>query len=100
MYKTLRSSVNGLALSSLLAISGLSSMPLVAEEIRVPIGQQAGSNIDAPRTGIEQRRVIEKYGQPLKRSATVGQPPISRWEYANFYVYFEYNRVIHSVARY
>jgi hypothetical protein len=27
----------------------------------------------------------------------VGQPPITRWDYASYSVYFEYDRVIDSV---
>jgi hypothetical protein len=30
--------------------------------------------------------------------APVGQPPIERWEYPGFIVYFEYRNVLHSVA--
>jgi len=28
----------------------------------------------------------------------VGKPPISRWEYPGFVVYFEHEHVIHSVV--
>jgi hypothetical protein len=30
--------------------------------------------------------------------AAVGQPPIARWVYPSFVVYFERNLVIHAVA--
>ena len=30
--------------------------------------------------------------------ATVGQPPITRWDYPHFSVFFEKDRVIHAVA--
>jgi hypothetical protein len=29
----------------------------------------------------------------------VGAPPITRWDYADFSVFFEHNLVIHAVAR-
>ena len=31
--------------------------------------------------------------------AAVGEPPITRWEYRNMIVYFEYDRVIHAVMK-
>ena len=43
---------------------------------------------------------VEKaYGQPAERHDAVGQPPITRWDYPTFSVYFENDRVIHAVAK-
>ena len=44
-------------------------------------------------------KVASTWGQPAARNAAVGDPPISRWEYADFVVYFEYSRVIHAVQK-
>jgi hypothetical protein len=46
-----------------------------------------------------QDRVQATYGTPQSRQAAVGDPPISRWEYPKFVVYFEYDRVIHAVLK-
>ena len=46
-----------------------------------------------------QTRVEAKYGSPAAKRAAVGDPPISRWEYPNMIVYFEYDRVIHAVMK-
>ena len=48
--------------------------------------------------------VESTYGAPSQRHAAVGgsvaeQPPITRWDYPAFSVYFEHDRVIHAVAR-
>ena len=51
-----------------------------------------------PRRGITMRQVERSFGAPLKRFPAVGKPPITRWDYPAFSVFFEYNRVIHSVA--
>ncbi len=40
-----------------------------------------------------------RYGEPTKRHAAVGNPPITRWDYPQFSVYFENDRVLHRVAR-
>jgi hypothetical protein len=38
------------------------------------------------------------YGTPTSQQAAVGGPPIARWNYADFVVYFEYDLVIHAVV--
>ena len=43
--------------------------------------------------------VESTYGAPAQKHATVGQPPITRWDYPNFSVYFEHDRVIHAVVK-
>ena len=57
-----------------------------------------------PRAGMSMTAVESTYGAPLERHSPVGgsaveQPPITRWDYAAFSVYFEHDRVIHAVAR-
>jgi hypothetical protein len=41
--------------------------------------------------------VREQFGQPGTEVPAVGQPPITRWYYAQYTVYFEFDRVITSV---
>lgn len=57
--------------------------------------EQAGK----PTRGMTQERVRANFGSPQNEDAAVGEPPISRWHYADFVVYFEYDRVIHAVTR-
>jgi hypothetical protein len=52
-----------------------------------------------PMRGMSQDTVEQKFGIPEARQAAVGDPPISRWEYKDFVVFFEYDKVIHAVAR-
>jgi len=52
-----------------------------------------------PRTGMTSKRVREIFGKPKKISEPVGKPPITRWEYARFYVIFESGHVINSVMK-
>ena len=58
-----------------------------------------GSSQAGPGRGLTQQSVESEWGQPLAKSTPVGEPPISSWEYEPFVVYFEYDRVIHSVAK-
>ena len=52
-----------------------------------------------PTRGMTAASVESKYGAPAAKEAAIGDPPISRWEYENFVVFFEYDRVIHAVAK-
>jgi hypothetical protein len=54
---------------------------------------------DRPKSGMTMANVEKAYGMPAERHEAVGQPPITRWDYATFSVYFENDRVIHAVAR-
>jgi hypothetical protein len=51
-----------------------------------------------PTQGISMAIVEKKFGQPEQQITSVGQPPITRWIYKDFVVFFEYNLVIHSVV--
>ena len=52
-----------------------------------------------PASGVTQASVESTYGAPKAKKAAVGDPPISSWEYDGFVVYFEYDRVIHTVKK-
>ena len=73
----------------------------LAEQIIVPVGQQASDKqaMDRPANGTLKDQVEEKFGTPEVKNAAVGDPPISSWEYPDFVVYFEYERVLHSVLK-
>lgn len=51
-----------------------------------------------PIRGQSRDSVRNKFGEPAARKGAVGNPPISSWVYAEFTVYFEYDRVITTVA--
>lgn len=52
---------------------------------------------DMPERGTTKNQVREDLGAPGKKVPPVGDPPISSWIYDEFIVYFEHNRVLHSV---
>ncbi len=43
------------------------------------------------------KTVEKQFGPPTTKHPTVGKPPITRWDYAGFSVFFEGDRVIDSV---
>ena len=52
-----------------------------------------------PTRGMTQARVEARYGAPQMTDDAVGDPPISKWHYEKFVVYFEYDRVVHAVLK-
>ena len=60
--------------------------------------------MNAPRRGLTMAQVERMYGAPSSKLPTAGgdtalHPPINRWVYPNYIVYFERNHVINSVAQ-
>jgi hypothetical protein len=55
------------------------------------------SDVATPTRGMSMDQVTSKFGAPANKVPAVGKPPISRWEYPGFIVYFEADHVIHSV---
>lgn len=52
-----------------------------------------------PTRGMSQESVQANFGAPQSTTDAVGEPPISRWDYAEFVVFFEHDKVIHSVTK-
>lgn len=64
---------------------------LILDEVR----QVARMNL--PANGQTKSSIESNFGTPQRRHAAVGDPPISRWDYGKYSVYFEYNLVLFSV---
>ncbi|TDQ40263.1 phosphodiesterase [Thiopseudomonas denitrificans] len=83
----------------LLALLSASTAAL-ADTLKIPLGQQSGQTAAGlPQRGQSQTSVLRAHGEPARRHASVGQPPITRWDYPGFSVYFEYDHVINSVRQ-
>lgn len=74
----------------------------LAEQVRIPVGEQAKTQpmVDMPAKGMSKERVRSLFGAPLEEIPPTGQPPISRWKYQEFTVYFDNNTVIHCVRNF
>ena len=81
------------------AVAGLACTPAVAAQNLEMANPPAGSTgLSLPVRGMSMTKVEGSFGAPAERFAAVGQPPISRWVYPSFIVYFEYDHVVHTVA--
>jgi hypothetical protein len=62
------------------------------------------ASASTPASGISMSQVRQQFGNPVTEhpavsvSAGPAQPPITRWDYAGFSVFFENDRVVHSVV--
>jgi len=56
------------------------------------------SSVPRPMRGVRMTDVQKQFGEPTTRHPTVGNPPITRWDYPEFSVFFERDRVIDAVV--
>ena len=74
-------------------VAAIQADVLLIEEVR-----QAES-MQLPVNGMNKEDVRAKYGDPAQTHAAVGNPPISRWDYEQWSVYFEYDLVLSTVLK-
>lgn len=84
------------------------AVPLSAEEINLPPAEEpaataSGSEVteytvQVPGRGMTMEMVQNRFGEAIEKYSAVGEPPITKWKYNNFTVYFESEFVIHSVV--
>lgn len=77
---------------------GLWLAPSVAQNLQMVDPPPAQARVETPSRGTSMAQVEQRFGAPAERFAAVGQPPITRWVYPGFVVYFEYQHVVHAVA--
>ena len=64
---------------------------LVIDEVR------QSQTMQLPKNGISMADTEAKFGAPVKKLPAVGEPPITRWEYDTYNVFFENDLVLFSV---
>jgi len=64
---------------------------LLIEEVR-----QAGK-MELPLNGTRTSEVRARFGDPVSTHPAVGDPPITRWDYGSWSVYFEHDLVLFTV---
>ena len=82
---------------SVIASMTLSVSIAHADELKMTNAPAGGSN--QPARGMSMEKVEAAFGAPANRVAAVGNPPITRWEYPGFVVFFENSIVLHSVVK-
>jgi len=86
-----------------LALSMMFLAPATADVLLIDSMESAPA-IQTPRAGVSMTAVRQGYGSPMTEYPAVSvnggpqQPPITRWDYNGFSVFFEHDRVVHSVV--
>lgn len=65
--------------------------------------ERTQSAVNLPRRGLLMNQVEAQFGAPTTKHAPVGgnrpqHPPITRWSYPDFTVYFEHSHVVNAVV--
>ena len=69
-----------------------------AATVPAPTPAPAATSAERPARGATMENVKAKFGAPSQETQAVGTPPITRWEYPGYVVYFENDRVLHTVV--
>lgn len=72
------------------------SIGTTADVLLIQQVRQAGT-MDLPANGASMSEVEARFGTPAEKQAAVGDPPITRWVYDRWSVYFEYDRALYTV---
>lgn len=83
----------------------LCSLPALAraDNIEMPGDTAAAPVVSKPIKGASMRAVVQNFGAPTRKYPAVGggspkTPPITRWDYPAFAVFFEHGHVIDAVV--
>jgi len=82
--------------AGLAAVAQPSCAETVAADNGIAVKQ---AEMATPTRGMTMTQVASKFGDPVNKVPAVGNPPIARWEYPGFVVFFEHDHVIHSVVK-
>ncbi len=68
-----------------------------ADNLTIPGHVETGFKQEMPKRGSTMETVRATFGEPDEIFGPVGEPPITEWVYGSFRVYFEYQRVLHTI---
>jgi hypothetical protein len=66
---------------------------LLIEEVR------QADRMTLPTNGMSMDEVRTRFGEPSQEEGAVGDPPITRWDYEQWSVYFEHRLVLFTVLK-
>lgn len=90
--------------STLLAlVIWLPALPAAYADVLELPEATAAAPVSKPGKGSSMKAVLQQFGAPTTRRAPVGggskhQPPITRWDYPGFSVFFENSHVVDAVV--
>jgi hypothetical protein len=90
-----------ITLSLFLCVGAFAALPCLADTLLIE-RVQAEAGVNLPKRGASMAQVEAQFGAPQQKFAAVGggsssTPPITRWKYGQFTVYFENSHVVNAV---
>jgi hypothetical protein len=86
----------------LLAIVLLPTTLIVSADVllldTIKQAHEPSPTVQHPTRGMSMSQVRQQFGEPKQEFPWVGEPPITRWAYDQFTVYFEHELVIETVV--
>lgn len=90
-------------LAWVLALTGILSGFALADVLMIEVIElrppDSPDGLERPDRMMTMEEVEAAYGAPPTRYDAVGDPPITRWDYDLFSIYFEYQWVLEAVVR-
>ncbi|MGB5620865.1 MAG: hypothetical protein WBN65_00080 [Gammaproteobacteria bacterium] len=86
-------------LAALVAAAFMIMNAAQADTLLVENVDESAASDARPSRGATMARVESRFGAPRVKQTPVGDPPITRWDYGDYVVFFEYDRVLHSVEK-
>ena len=87
--------ISAVLATGFVGVASVSRADIIASDNGIAVEK---SDVPTPVRGMTMSQVASKFGTPTNKVPAVGKPPISRWDYPGFVVYFERDHVIHSVV--
>ena len=87
--------------SALLALSALpfsANADVLLIDAIAEATPNSAEGLPRPTRSMKMSAVKEKFGEPQQEHPTVGEPPITRWDYAGYSVFFEHDLVLTTVV--
>jgi len=81
----------------LLGVVGLAGVERLQADVLLIEEVRQAERMDLPQNGVSMSEVRAKYGEPDVTTPAVGDPPITRWDYDQWSVYFERDLVLFTV---
>ncbi len=78
-----------------LTISG----PLDADVLVINEAETSDDRPDLPQNGLSKAQVRQSHGEAQVEHPAIGDPAITRWDYSEYSVYFEGDKVITAVVK-
>ena len=77
--------------------SGLAQISIAQADVLLIEEVRQSDRMTLPVNAMSRDDVLARFGEPLSKSAAVGDPPITQWTYDGWSVYFEYDLVLFTV---